>query len=140
MAELVDALDSKSSVGNNMSVRVRLPAPGFTYPGLPARQVSPGALYKGAKFHAIFLCFLQNISAKDNSSTYNRMKMMQIIVIKDINPKAPIHYLIIPKKHVADITGFEELKILNLAGQMLLMAKQLLKSLPGSKAFKIVSE
>ena len=46
------------------------------------------------------------------------------MVIKDINPKAPIHYLIIPKKHVADITGFEDTDGKS-CRNMVLMAKQL---------------
>ena len=61
----------------------------------------------------------------------------QIIVIKDINPKAPIHYLIIPKKHLADITAFDEADK-DLAGSMILMAKELAHNLSGSQAFKLV--
>lgn len=52
-----------------------------------------------------------------------------IIVIDNIAPKTPIHYLIIPKKHVADINGFNENDI-TLAGEMVLMAKRLSEDLP----------
>lgn len=61
----------------------------------------------------------------------------QLIVIKDINPKAPIHYLIIPKKHLSDITEFNTEDI-PLAGTMLMMAKELAAQLSGSKAFKLL--
>ena len=61
----------------------------------------------------------------------------QLIVIKDINPKAPIHYLIIPKKHLADVTEFQSDDV-SLAGAMLLMAKELSFQLSGSKAFKLI--
>jgi histidine triad (HIT) family protein len=32
-----------------------------------------------------------------------------ILVFKDINPKAPVHLLVIPKKHVSSIMEIEEL-------------------------------
>lgn len=47
-----------------------------------------------------------------------------IIVIKDINPKASIHYLIIPKKHFADLNVISPDDIL-LLGQILFTAKDL---------------
>ncbi len=59
-----------------------------------------------------------------------------IIVIKDIFPKATIHYLIIPKKHVQDIQSLHE-NDATLAGEMILMAKQLSKDLNGSQAFRL---
>lgn len=61
----------------------------------------------------------------------------ELIVIKDINPKAPIHYLIIPKKHIQDIQSFEN-QDLNLAGQLLFAARDLSQSLPGPSDFKLV--
>jgi diadenosine tetraphosphate (Ap4A) HIT family hydrolase len=59
-----------------------------------------------------------------------------IIVIDNIAPKTPIHYLIIPKKHVSDINALTE-QDANLAGKMVLMAKQLSEKLSGSKAFRL---
>ncbi|MDR3646418.1 MAG: HIT domain-containing protein [Candidatus Babeliales bacterium] len=61
-----------------------------------------------------------------------------VIVIKDLYPKAPVHYLIIPKKHFSDIKDLEDSEI-NLAGKLLLMAKELSHDLSGSRAFRLVS-
>jgi histidine triad (HIT) family protein len=60
-----------------------------------------------------------------------------IIVIDNIAPKAAIHYLIIPKKHVHDITALTQEDV-TLAGDMLLMAKQLSSNLSGSQAFRLI--
>ena len=59
----------------------------------------------------------------------------KVIVIKDINPKAPIHYLIIPKKHIKDL---KEITDKDIAAEILFMAKKLAQKLPDPKAFKIV--
>jgi len=47
-----------------------------------------------------------------------------LIVIEDITPKAPIHYLIIPKKHVIDIRAFNE-HDRALGSEIIQMAQQL---------------
>lgn len=61
-----------------------------------------------------------------------------IIVIKDIRPRTPIHYLIIPKKHIPDIQSLRQ-EDEAVAAHILLMAQQLSLNLPGSKAFRLVS-
>lgn len=47
-----------------------------------------------------------------------------IIVIKDIAPKAPIHLLIIPKKHISSINQLE-LEDKELVGELFLIAKKI---------------
>jgi histidine triad (HIT) family protein len=60
-----------------------------------------------------------------------------IIVIDNIAPKTPIHYLIIPKKHVSDINALTKDDV-SLVGEMVLMAKTLSARLPsGSQHFRL---
>ena len=47
----------------------------------------------------------------------------ELIVIKDINPKTEIHYLIIPKKHIESIADCSE-KDVDLLGNMIVTAKR----------------
>lgn len=37
----------------------------------------------------------------------------QVLCFKDINPKAPIHVLVVPKKHVANLLEVDDNNILN---------------------------
>lgn len=60
----------------------------------------------------------------------------ELIVIKDIAPKAPIHYLIIPKKHSDDVRVWTAAD-LPLAGTIFAMAQQLSKQL-NNCAFRLV--
>lgn len=50
----------------------------------------------------------------------------QIIVFKDINPKAPVHLLIVPKKHLPSVNDLEEEDI-QLIGKLVLVAKKMAK-------------
>ena len=62
----------------------------------------------------------------------------EVIVIKDINPRTPLHYLIIPKKHVADI-GCLTPDDRQLAGSLLMMAQELSQQDPNAREFRLVS-
>lgn len=61
----------------------------------------------------------------------------RIIVIKDIHPKAPIHYLIIPKKHKADIQALDP-EDTSLMGELFMEVQKLSKTVPSAQAFNIV--
>ncbi len=56
------------------------------------------------------------------------------IVFKDIHPRAPIHFLILPKKHIASIKDLKS-KDQKLMGNLFLVAKKIAKAkkLPGFK-------
>jgi histidine triad (HIT) family protein len=47
-----------------------------------------------------------------------------LIVFKDINPKAPVHVLLVPKQHIATVNDLEE-QHTALMGKLFLTAKRL---------------
>jgi histidine triad (HIT) family protein len=61
-----------------------------------------------------------------------------LIVISDIAPKAPVHWLIIPKKHIVELGGLKD-EDRSLACNMLFVASRLAERLPGNRAFRLVS-
>lgn len=50
----------------------------------------------------------------------------QVVAFKDIHPQAPVHLLIIPKKHIPGVTSLEE-SDRELVGHMHLVTQQLAK-------------
>jgi len=60
------------------------------------------------------------------------------VVFNDIHPKAPVHLLIVPKRHIDSINHLEE-QDENLAGKMLLLAKKMAeKSGVAEKGYKLI--
>lgn len=51
----------------------------------------------------------------------------QLIAFYDINPQAPVHILIIPKKHIPTVLDADK-EDANLLGSMILLANQLAKN------------
>lgn len=60
-----------------------------------------------------------------------------LVVIEDIFPKSPIHYLIIPKKHIPSIQKLQHVD-LPLVGSIVLMAQELSAGLEGSQDFRLL--
>ncbi len=62
----------------------------------------------------------------------------EVIVFNDIDPQAPVHVLIIPKKHISTVNDLPEEDSL-LIGKMLLIARDLAKRLDVSEdGYRIV--
>lgn len=55
-----------------------------------------------------------------------------VVVFKDINPKAPIHLLVVPKTHVASLNELEDK---NLMAELLMTVKETTKKI-GLKSYK----
>jgi len=60
-----------------------------------------------------------------------------VLVIQDLHPKTPIHYLIIPKIHIENVKTLKETDGQYVV-EMMLMAKSLSRGLPGSKSFRLI--
>lgn len=61
-----------------------------------------------------------------------------VLVVKDIAPKAPIHFLIIPKKHITDVSQLKS-EDRDYAADLLMMAAQLSKTQEGASSFRLVN-
>jgi histidine triad (HIT) family protein len=70
-------------------------------------------------------CIFCEIAAKrmDTQIVYEDDK---VVAFKDINPQAPVHVLIIPKKHIAGVTEIRE-EDTGLIGHMFLVSQQIAK-------------
>lgn len=60
-----------------------------------------------------------------------------ILVIKDIAPKASVHYLILPKKHVKDVSSLEQGDCC-IGGKMFKMAQNLGQKSTENKDFRLI--
>ncbi|MFC1842260.1 histidine triad nucleotide-binding protein [Candidatus Dependentiae bacterium] len=60
-----------------------------------------------------------------------------VLVIEDLHPKAPVHYLILPKKHIVNVKELQD-SDRNYVAQMLLMARDLSKKLSGDGSFRLI--
>jgi histidine triad (HIT) family protein len=59
-----------------------------------------------------------------------------ILSFKDINPVAPVHILIVPKKHIDSVNEIEEIDK-ELAGELILVAKKIAKQLNVDNGYKL---
>ena len=66
-----------------------------------------------------------------------RLENDDFIAFDDINPKASIHVLLIPKKHIHSIAGAEDSDF-ELIGKMLMTARDLAKELNLTSGYRLV--
>ena len=63
-----------------------------------------------------------------------------VIVFKDLNPKGPIHYLIVPKIHIENVSSIDDSdEHCTAVREMFSMIRKLAKNLPEPKAFTLIS-
>jgi len=63
-----------------------------------------------------------------------------VLVVEDINKKAPIHYLIIPKIHIININDLQDTDEHNLVvHEMFKSVRKMAKGLPKPQSFTLVS-
>ncbi|MGR9106655.1 MAG: histidine triad nucleotide-binding protein [Gammaproteobacteria bacterium] len=58
----------------------------------------------------------------------------KVLAFRDINPKAPVHVLVIPKQHIATL---DEIDDQELAGQLLLSVREVAERLGLSKGYRV---
>ena len=85
--------------------------------------------------HLVATCFSYCIFCKIINGDFNTEFVYEneyVVVFKDINPKAPIHLLVVPKTHVASLNELEDK---NLMAELLMAVKETTKKI-GLKSYK----
>ena len=70
-------------------------------------------------------CIFCKIAAKEVSAEI-LMETDDLVAFRDINPQAPVHVLIVPKKHIPTVNALEE-EDAGLIGKLVLAAKEIAK-------------
>lgn len=60
----------------------------------------------------------------------------EFVAFRDINPKAPVHVLVVPKKHIGSVNELTTTEV-DLAGRWVLMAKKVAEKLGMGRAYQI---
>lgn len=81
-------------------------------------------------------CIFCKIAAKEIPSTII-YEDKDVMAFRDLNPQAPEHILIIPKKHIARIEDLENADT-DLMGKIVLAAKNIAASLELNKGYRLV--
>jgi len=74
--------------------------------------------------------FCQIVSGK--TSTHFLFENDKVVVFKDINPHAPVHLLIVPKKHIRSINDLNDDER-EIVSEMIMVAKQMAKKMAVNK-------
>ena len=82
-------------------------------------------------------CLFCKIINKEIPSTFLYEDEM-VVAFKDINPQAPVHFLIIPKEHIASNDHVSEGNS-HLIGHVFIVAKQLAKENGLTDGYRIVN-
>jgi len=77
-------------------------------------------------------CIFCKIANKEFDTEFV-MENENIVVFKDINPKAPVHLLIVPKEHIRSINDLKDTNK-NIVSEMIFTAKQAAKLLSVDKS------
>lgn len=96
----------------------------FTFLGYNILQ----KLLKGEKMEDCIFCKIIN----GDFNTEFVYENEHVVVFKDINPKAPVHLLVVPRVHVASLNELEDK---NLMGELLQAVKETTKKI-GLKSYK----
>jgi histidine triad (HIT) family protein len=70
--------------------------------------------------------FCQIVSGK--TSTHFLFENDKVVVFKDIHPHAPVHLLIVPKKHIRSVNDLEDDER-DIVSEMIMVAKQMAKKM-----------